>query len=218
MNPQYTVHYEDKFIVIVDKVSGLPTQALANKKQDNLFDIMRSSKRWSYVGLHHRLDVATSGLVLLTINPEANKGVTDLFRDRKIQKTYACVGIGDVTPPSQFQIRNYLKAQKSKTGKTLMRAVKSGEDLAETDFKTLQQLSSNRYLIQAEPHTGRMHQIRVHLADYGLPIVGDTLYGRKKAPRLMLHAQRLRFLHPITNQEIIVESAIPEIFFQVPKL
>jgi 23S rRNA-/tRNA-specific pseudouridylate synthase len=96
-------------------------------------------------------------------------------------------------------------------------AVGSDGDFAETSFRIIER-HLNGIWIEAIPKTGRTHQIRAHLSEYGLPILGDDLYGSQKtkalAPRLMLHAGQLTFLHPVTRVEISVKSPLPEDFKQ----
>lgn len=207
------VIYEDEDLLIVNKPSGLPTQASVDRSRANLYDLLREDGRWTYLGLHHRLDVPTSGLVMLTKNQSINKAAAELFKGRNIQKTYHCLIAANPKLPSAFTVKNHLKAIKGRNGKSLMRSVNVGGDAAETDFVVLETVGE-RMLIQAQPKTGRMHQIRVHLADKRLPILGDALYG-KVAPgisRLMLHATRLEFAHPRTGRAMKIEGAWPADF------
>lgn len=209
--------YEDNVIVVVNKPSGLPTQSTVDKKRPNLYDLLRNSKKFSYLGLHHRLDVPTSGVLLLTKSKEVNKAVAELFSGRDIEKTYLCL-THQIPSEKEFKIQNYLKAQKLGSGKTKMKSVKAGGDPAETHF-TVRQVLENKALVEARPQTGRMHQIRVHLAEAGYPILGDALYFRvdRKYPRLMLHAWKLKFKHPQTGQELEIEAPLPEDFGKLIK-
>lgn len=204
--------YEDNWILIVNKPAGLPTQSTVDKKRKNLFDELRNSKRWDYVGLHHRLDVPTSGVILLTKAKSVNKAIADEFKNKTIQKTYHCMTSS--TPNwNEIKYENHLKPIKLKTGKTKMHEVKSGGDFASTSFKVLQ-VKESYCLIEAMPHTGRMHQIRVHLSALGFPILGDALYGKiqKDVPRLMLHAYQIEFTHPITKKIIQIKAEYPNDF------
>lgn len=204
--------YEDQWLLIVNKPAGLPTQPSVDRKRPSLYSHLLESKRWPYVGLHHRLDVPTSGLVLLTKDKSANKPVGELFKGRELKKTYLCLCQGRANE-SKFQIQNHLKPLRLKSGKTKMTVVNSGGDFAHTDFEVLEEFEEAT-LIKAMPHTGRMHQIRVHLAHIGLPILGDSLYFRidRKYPRVLLHAYQLNFSHPINKTNLLVEAPLPDDF------
>lgn len=221
------VLYEDEYLIAVNKPPGLPTQPTLDEARDNLFAAVkrflkeRDQIADPYVGLHHRLDRDTSGVILFTKRTEANAGVADLFSGRNAQKTYNALtlkpGSGAQSVPSEFEVKNYL-GRATGTGreskkKARFTAVRSGGDFAHTSFKVLERRSSGLW-IEAKPHTGRTHQIRVHLAENGIPILGDATYGGdlKRAPRLMLHAVNLTFEHPIQHTHISIDSPLPEDF------
>ncbi|MES3038229.1 MAG: RluA family pseudouridine synthase [Bdellovibrionota bacterium] len=210
--------FEDNDLLVVSKPAGLPTQSTVDKRRANLYDLLRDSRRWPYLGLHHRLDVPTSGVLLLVKNRDYNKAIAEGFRDRTIHKTYYCLCRG-LIPWDEIVVENHLKQTKLKNGKTKMTVVNSGGDWAKTEFKvlgrsTLETESSALplcTLVEAKPLTGRMHQIRIHLSSAGFPILGDALYGSviKDIKRLMLHAAVLKFIHPRTNKEMTITSPIP---------
>lgn len=212
MTPNIDILFEDQWLLAVNKPAGLPTQPSVDRKRPSLYSLLLDSKKWPYLGLHHRLDVPTSGVVLLTKNKEANKGVAELFKERNAEKKYLCLAHG-LPSSSEFEIKNYLKALKLKTGKTKMVATLSGGDFAHTEFKVVETFSKE-CLIQASPQTGRMHQIRTHLAELKHPILGDSLYFRvdRHYPRLMLHAFELNFLHPKTGQQVQIVAPPPTDF------
>lgn len=204
--------FEDDDIIIVNKPSGLPTQATLDPKRDHLFAaVKRYLKKECY--LHHRLDVETSGLVLFCKNKQLNKAVGEMFEKKTIQKNYLAVCSGEVKS-NKFQVENFLAKMNQKTLK--MHSVFSGGDKALTDFEVISK-SGDFTLIKASPKTGRTHQIRVHLSELGLPIYGDKLYGSDQAisQRLMLHALELDFLHPKTQNRITVSTPIPEEFSKI---
>src|SRR5262249_38052355 len=114
----------------------------------------------------------------------------------------------------QWNIKNHLGKVSSKSKRAMYGAVDSAGDLAETAFRVVEQHSRGIW-IEAIPRTGRTHQIRVHLSEYGLPILGDDRYGEDRselAPRLMLHASQLVFPHPVTRRETSVKSPLPQDF------
>jgi RluA family pseudouridine synthase len=204
--------FEDRWLLAVNKPAGLPTQPSVDRSRPNLYTRLLDSQNWEYLGLHHRLDVPTSGLVLFTKNKSANKGVSELFKGRNLQKNYQCLVQG--LPESvSFELRNHLKPLKLRTGKTKMVSTLSGGDQAHTLFEVLERFRECS-LLRASPLTGRMHQIRTHLADLNLPILGDSLYFRvdRKYPRLMLHAAQLIFEHPITRENVQLVAPLPKDF------
>lgn len=204
--------FEDQWLLVVEKPAGLPTQPSVDRNRPSLYTLLLDSKKWPYLGLHHRLDVPTSGLVLLTKDRRANKGIGELFKDRGLEKNYLCLVDGN--PESdRFEIKNHLKPIKLKTGKTKMVSTNSGGDFAHTLFDVKQRFQEGSLLL-ASPQTGRLHQIRTHLAELGYPILGDSLYYRadRHYPRLMLHAAELKFTHPMTRQEIFIHGSPPEDF------
>lgn len=203
--------FEDDDLIIVNKPHGLPTQPTLDKARNNLFNLVKKflSKRDGqepYLGLHHRLDRDTSGLVLFTKSKRCNLPVSEMFKKHTIQKTYlAKVGNAENLNEnnSTFIVSNYLwRDPRSHSKMAKYTQTKSGGDFAETHFKILDKESG---LVEAQPITGRTHQIRVHLSELGFPILGDPLYGKEyanKASRLMLHAWKLEFTHPFTNQPV----------------
>lgn len=215
--------FEDEYLIAVNKPAGLPTQPTLDEARDNLFALLkkflkaRDGAADPYLGLHHRLDRDTSGVILFTKKTEANAAVAELFSGRKAQKTYHAITAkprGGLIR-DEFEVKNYLGKAKGAGKKSIFTEVHSGGDFAHTSFKVLERFSRGLW-IQAMPHTGRTHQIRVHLAESGMPIAGDATYGgdRSVAPRLMLHAVSLTFPHPITQTQVTVSSPLPEDFIQ----
>lgn len=226
------IAYEDDWLIVVNKMPGVPTQPTIDPNRPNLFDLTKKflaqrskSNQEPYLGLHHRLDRDTSGLVLFTKKEVANKGVAELFSQHRLQKTYHCLVWRTPQAPifetaDRFEINNFLGRISAKNETSKFGSVKSGGDPAHTFFRVLE-VFRDAYWLEAKPKTGRTHQIRVHASEYGLPILGDPLYFPKnvfaliKAPRLLLHAYQLEFEHPVTGKSIKVEAQLPEDFFKV---
>jgi RluA family pseudouridine synthase len=235
--------YEDDWLIAVNKPPGLPTQSTLDEARVNLFAVtkrfldQRAKKMPAnganevrstiYLGLHHRLDRDTSGVVLFTKSKDANAGVAELFSKHLAQKTYQALthkpkvipgSKPHALPGKEWTVKNYLgRAQGAKgAGKrSRFKSVHSGGDFAQTNFKCIEETAGGLW-VEAKPKTGRTHQIRVHLAELGMPILGDDFYGNQDsvAVRLMLHASDLTFMHPLTKVELSIRSPIPEDFNQ----
>jgi RluA family pseudouridine synthase len=225
------VLYEDEWLIVIDKPSGLPTQPTVDPNRANLYEAVknflsdRDGVEKPYVGLHHRLDKDTSGIVLFTKKEEANKGVSDLFSAHRIQKTYQCLvwrspGSPTYASDEQFKLENFLGRLNETGDKTRFGAVRSGGDYAVTYFQ-VREIFRDVIWLEARPQTGRTHQIRVHCSEHGLPILGDPLYFPRdihavgSVPRLLLHASNLVFDHPITEQTVQIDCPLPEDFVSV---
>ncbi|MBI4924656.1 MAG: RluA family pseudouridine synthase [Bdellovibrio sp.] len=214
--------YEDSDLIAVNKPPGIPTHTTLDESRENLFAqvkkiLSQREQKEVYVGLHHRLDKDTSGVILLTKTKAANFWVSQLFAKHQIKKKYvAIVSYKEAFLKKKWSIVNYLKDTRTKARIRKMIVVKRGGVYAETEFVLLKKYSAV-LLIEAFPKTGRMHQIRVHLAGCGLPILGDSLYDKKTegVPRCMLHAQSLGFFHPLLNKEITIVAPEPEDFKKV---
>lgn len=211
------VLYEDEYFLAVNKPPGLPSQATLDTQRSHLFGELQ--KKYPGIALHHRLDKDTSGVMLFAKVKEANIPLAEMFQKHKIQKTYLCLTAPKIQK-SPFHVKNYLAPfSKSRKERSRMILVHKGGQAAETDFKILESYSLG-HLIEARPLTGRMHQIRVHLSSRGLGIFGDDLYSspvKPVAPRLMLHAFRLEFVHPFTGAAMNIEAPIPEDFLNFQK-
>ena len=201
-SPKIEVIHQHKKWVLLNKPAGLPTQATLKAFEDNLYERVRyhfiKEKNFPiglpYVGLHHRLDRGTSGLVLMTLQRSANLEVSKLFKDRRIQKTYrALTVLGDAKPPKTWKQVDRLSRKTSKKKKFFFAVSEEGDE-AITLFKHLGSDGEFFNEFHCFPKTGRTHQLRVQLAHKGFPILGDPVYGDKKsAKRLMLHAEALEF-------------------------
>jgi 23S rRNA-/tRNA-specific pseudouridylate synthase len=181
--------HEDAWLLVLDKPAGLPTQAARQGAGDNLYDQARA--RYPYVGLHHRLDVPVSGLVLFTLDAAVNEPVARAFREHHIVRSYLAVAVGEVQPGTwTWPI---------------------GGKRAHTDVELL---ATGRGLsaLRLSPRTGRTHQLRIHAAMAGSPLVGDRQYADASAwlwPRLALHATQLALEHPTTGAPLVLTSPLP---------
>jgi 23S rRNA-/tRNA-specific pseudouridylate synthase len=179
--------FRDRWLVIVDKPAGLPSQP-AKGGSDSVIGRLGPEAR-----LLHRLDAAASGLLLVALHPSAYKPLTEAFRTHAIARRYVAVLDGDVGPPCTWTWPVDGKSARSQA-----------TPLSSANGLTAASLSLE---------TGRKHQLRVHAAMAGHPIVGDRRYGDEVAerwPRLALHAAELALIHPVTGEPLQVHAPIPD--------
>lgn len=208
--------FQDDCLLAVNKPAGLPSHRTSGggpNAQDLAADMLGHTDHPPI--LLHRLDQDTSGVLLLALTSAANLELSRQFSAREVEKTYLAWVAGN--PPEQFEVHNHLKAKSR--GRTL--AVNSGGQSAQTFFTTLSR-HHNMALVEARPRTGRTHQIRAHLAGAGYPLLGDVLYGGPgfveidgqtiAVPRHLLHAWKLRIIHPGKGSPLTFEAPLPEDF------
>lgn len=161
-------------------------------------------------GIVHRLDKDTSGLILIAKNDRAHRWLQDQFRLRKVKKVY--LALVDGFPPTPTgRIEAYIGRDPNHRKKMAIVSAQKGRE-AVTEYRTVETFTKHT-LIEAHPLTGRTHQIRLHLAFLGCPIVGDTIYGHRKQtlelPRHFLHAARLTIQLPGEEKARTFEAALP---------
>lgn len=159
-------------------------------------------------GIVHRLDKGTTGVILVAKDSKTQEMLSHLFKERSVKKIYRAIIEGNAKK-EQWTVEGNIGRHPVERKK--MAVLKTGGRTAETSFKVLRVLNGFTYL-EAYPKTGRTHQIRVHLAYAGYPIVGDEPYGKKAktlTPRPLLHAYRIEFIHPIKNIPVKIEAPVP---------
>ena len=161
-------------------------------------------------GVVHRLDKETSGLILLAKNERAHRWLQDQFRLRKVEKTY--LALVDSRPPTPTgRVETHIGRDPSHRKRMAIVSESRGRE-AISEYKTLESFKQHT-LLEFHPLTGRTHQIRLHCAFLGCPIVGDKVYGRKKPSveigRHFLHASRLKIILPGEKELITFEAALP---------
>jgi RluA family pseudouridine synthase len=224
--------YEDRSVLAIDKPRGwmlvpFSWQKTSRNLQAALASSIAAKDFWArsrglkYLRFVHRLDADTSGILLLAKSPGAVKTFGALFESRKMEKAYLAVVRG--TPqPSEWTCRLKLAPDGKAVGR--MKADARHGKEAETDFRVLQS-KANTTLVEVHPVTGRTHQIRVHLAESGHPVVADELYGRQSAKadeELGLRAVSLGYVDPFVRRRVEirapVEAFVREYGFDIPKL
>lgn len=162
-------------------------------------------------GVVHRIDKDTSGLVIIAKNDKAHIDISDQIKNREVKKTYLALVRGNIK--ENEAVINMPIGRSSKDRKK-MAVDKKGKE-AITEFKVLKRFDGFTY-IEVNIKTGRTHQIRVHMAEIGYPIVGDEVYSNGRNPfnvkGQMLHAKELEFVHPTTKKSVKFEAPLPEYF------
>ena len=171
-------------------------------------------------GIVHRLDKDTSGLLIIAKNDKAHISMSERIKNREVKKMYIALVRGNI-PEDSATIN--MPIGRSTKDRTKMAVSKNGKE-AITHFKVLGRYMSNKgsyTLLEIKIDTGRTHQIRVHMAQIGYPVVGDQVYSNGKnefgIQGQCLHAKSLEFKHPITNKEMKLEAPIPEYFEEIIK-
>jgi 23S rRNA pseudouridine1911/1915/1917 synthase len=205
--------FEDESVIVVDKPPGLLTMATDKERSKTVYAILRayanSKKPEERIFIVHRLDREASGLLVFAKTIEAKEGLQDQFKDHTAGRQYVAVVEGRVGT-DQFTIRSYL-AENAALHVYSTRKSGAGK-LAVTHVRVLKR-NAKTTLVEVRLETGRKHQIRVHLAERGHPIVGDKAYGRTNPiRRLALHGAHLAFRHPRTSKLMRFDSRYPKVF------
>lgn len=210
------VLFEDEHLLVVNKPAGVNTHAPSPWAGEGIYDWLRNrERRWASLAIIHRLDKETSGLLVFGLSPQANRSLTAQFAGRRIEKRYLLLTDRNVPIPQK-----HTSCIQRAGERYVSRPVHAGGEIAETLFRPMSSpagaLPENTKLIEAVPLTGRTHQIRVHAADSGFPILGDTLYGGTSGPRVYLHAAGLQFDHPASGAPLAFEA--PFLFQSDPRI
>jgi 23S rRNA pseudouridine1911/1915/1917 synthase len=208
--PEVPIAYEDEHVLVVDKPAGLVVHSGAGHSGDTLVDALGDKLAGGDAerpGIVHRLDRDTSGLMAAARTDEAYDLLSQLVRDRAFERTYTALVAG--RPRSR---RGRIDAPIGRDRHDPTRISLDSDSLrdAVTHFE-VEELFDRHARLRIQLETGRMHQIRVHLAAIDLPVVGDPVYGRSDATlgRQFLHAAELAFPHPITGERLELRSELP---------
>jgi RluA family pseudouridine synthase len=222
------VIYEDETLLAFDKPSGLLVAPDRwDKTRENLMALVHARLGHGIANVH-RLDADTSGVLLCARTKAALDALSGQFQAKTAEKTYQALVVGTAVPAA-FTVELALRADEGRPG--LMRAVKKGGKPSATEFRVLERFRGFVWL-ECRPRTSRMHQIRVHLAAVGRPILNDPVYGddtrlllselkrgykgraqeRPLISRLALHAGELTVVHPVSRERITLRAPLPNEF------
>lgn len=209
-NTGLDILYQDEDLLLINKPAGLlSVPGRGEDKQDCL--IQRVQAELPDARVVHRLDMETSGVMVMALNAEVHRQLSMLFEQRKVQKRYIAVVGGQVKDESGLidlplitdwpnRPKQIIDHEQGKPSRTRFRVISLDHDQSTTRVELI-------------PETGRSHQIRVHLQSMGHAILGDRLYAsdevRDKSPRLLLHSTFISFCHPVNDDNTSIESEAP---------
>jgi len=228
----FEVLFEDESLLVLNKPAGLVVHPAAGHEEHTLVNALlhHCAGELSGIGgvarpgIVHRLDKETSGCLVVAKNDETHLALSAQFASRKVGKIYHAIVCGEMTR-DKGEIRAAIARHPSHR-KRMAVSDDTGRE-ARTSYRVLERLRAST-LAEAELHTGRTHQIRVHFQHLGFPLVGDLTYGQRQnsrfkelvgfaAPRVMLHAFQLSFTHPRTGKRVHFEAPLPKDFEELLK-
>jgi 23S rRNA pseudouridine1911/1915/1917 synthase len=221
-NPRvrFAIRYEDEELLVIEKPTGLVTQPGKGHEEDTLLNglfalhapALQNLGQARDFGLLHRLDKQASGLLIVALRARAYDTLRDDFANRRIRKLYWAIAHRAPAKPSGVINRPILET----TGDQRLARISRAGKPSITAYRTLAvgSVGGGAALLECRPITGRLHQVRVHLASIGCELVGDGMYAKdaiaRAAPRVALHSHRVVFEHPTSGETIDVRSRWPK--------
>jgi 23S rRNA pseudouridine1911/1915/1917 synthase len=228
----FEVLFEDESLLVVNKPAGLVVHPAAGHEEHTLVNALLHHCEGELSGIGgvarpgivHRLDKETSGCLVVAKNDETHIALSSQFASRKVEKIYHAITCGEMER-DKGDIRASIARHPSHR-KRMAVSDDTGRE-ARTTYRVLERLRATTF-VEAGLHTGRTHQIRVHFQFLGFPLVGDLTYGQRQnrrleelvgfaAPRVMLHAFQLAFIHPRTGKRVHFEAPLPKDFEDILK-
>lgn len=210
--------YQDRYLIVLNKPPLVDTQPTHARYKGTLYEALQWHLRDNFrphqkadIGMVQRLDRGTSGLIIFSIHPRAHKPMTRIFLEHRIDKRYLAL-VHSFPAQDCGEIRSFLARTRKENR---VRSVSKGGKEAVTRFN-LKEVLGPSSLVELELVTGRSHQIRAHMAELGCPLLGDLRYGGQNnfasfsLARPMLHAYKLAFKHPITQEEMVFTLPLPD--------
>lgn len=216
-NSSLDVIYEDNHLIVINKKTGDIVQG--DKTGDTpLSDFVKAyiKEKYNkpgevYLGTIHRLDRPTSGIVIFAKTSKALSQMNELFKSKKVQKTYWAVT--ENTPnPKTGKLIDYLKKNEKQNKSYASKTEVNGSKISELDYE-VKGVGDRYTFVEVKPKTGRHHQIRVQLANMGCIIKGDLKYGAKRSNKdgsIHLLARQVEFIHPVKKEKLVITAEPPK--------
>ena len=225
----FEIIYEDSDVIVVNKAAGVLSAPSQRDDHGHIPELLRQywrkqKKTAKYIGVVHRIDQATSGCLVFALNKSAQQLLGQQFQQHVAERRYRCICQGQ---PQRDSDTLTGKIGRGNDGRRKALADEDPGKSAITHFKVMDRFANGNSQLELRLETGRTHQIRVHLAGIGCPIIGDEVYNRPqkpgkkntkskgsgiRAPRLMLHAYQITFDHPKTGERICVDAPMPKLY------
>jgi 23S rRNA pseudouridine1911/1915/1917 synthase len=221
------VVYEDEHLIVIDKPAGMVVHPAAGNPDGTLVNALLHHCKGQLSGIGgvarpgivHRIDKDTSGLLVVAKSDAAHEGLAKQFADHSLERAYLAVCNGHPSPPQGSVDARIGRSDANRKKMAVLPKDSSRGKRAVTRYRTLRKMNGCA-LVECRLETGRTHQVRVHLASIGHPLVGDPLYGRASSSvrpvlqrlgfkRQALHAAVLGFVHPVTSDRLRFESGLP---------
>jgi len=217
--------FEDRHMLAINKAAGMVVHPGAGTESDTLVHALLAHCQGSLSGVGgverpgivHRLDRETSGIILVAKTDRAHRGLAEQFANRTVQKEYLAI-VGGSPQMLRGSIRKAIGRHPAQRHKMTVSAEGKGRE-AWTDWEVIERFGAGAALVRCVIHTGRTHQIRVHLKSLGHGLLGDRIYGRQAdlhlpltVPRTMLHAEHLVVKHPVTGKILDLHAPLPADF------
>lgn len=210
--------YEDKDLIVLDKPAGISVHPSATEKGDTVVSFLLSHcKDLSGIGgiarpgIVHRLDRNTSGILVVAKNDAAHRALSRQWVERNVKKEYMALVVGIL--PHKKALIDAPIARSMHNRKKMAVSARTGSRESVTEYEVAKTFGEKYTLVKAFPKTGRTHQIRVHFASIGHPVVGDSVYGGPSIiglARQFLHASKLTLTHPRTGKKMVLTSKLPK--------
>ena len=228
LSTKLNIVFEDDFLLVINKPTGMVVNISETSQFNTVQELLQKklkldpedkSEFGQRGGVVHRIDKDTSGLLVVAKNEKVFNGLKAQFISRDVKKEYLALVLGEVEE-GNFEVSAPLK--RNPKNRLKMAVVRGGKE-AVTRFELIKVVDEGQMeasLLKCYPETGRTHQIRVHLACLNHPVVGDEIYMTKKQQslvaetykRLMLHAWKIKLVHPITKENLALEASLPTEF------
>jgi len=214
--PRIEILYSDESVVVANKPAGLLVHPTLEREKDTLVrrtadELQRRTGRRAPLWVVHRIDRDTSGIVVLARSPRAASFLQSQFRAHAVERRYRLIAVGDIK--REVVVDRPIGRPEPGARREVITVARGGRS-ARTVVRPIERFGAET-LVEAALHTGRTHQIRVHMAWLGHPVLGDALYGDPskdpvEAPRLALHASLIEFRRPRAEEPVRVEAPFPD--------